>query len=532
VAYLSNARGPTDVWVKFLGGEAANLTASTRLEVTAGTGIGGLDISPDGTRVAVMARMRGSTTAFETWELPAPLPGAPHKLLDAGLQGMRWSRDSRRITYIFGGGSAGDALWVANADGTNRREIIKLHGGKHIHWPTWSADGYIYFIDTTTQLLNMEPSGISRVKPETGVVEPVVTTSRRAIFPQPMPDGSGLIYAANPASTELGLWWRARDGRIERQLTRGIGEYAEPRISADGRTLVATLYDVHDSIVRVTTIANGGAPVSMTEGYTGDLDPAIFPEDDRLVLSSSRDGNRHLWTSRLDGTDARPLTSGTSFDERPSISPDGKLIAFVSDRDGHRAVWLMNADGGAPRKLTDAAAIGGLSWSRDGRALAFAGPTDNWPGLWLVSVDDGRMRHIPTPGPDAVGEPVWCPTRDVIAYISATTSGAGLSRIAFVTPAGAPADLTLPVPPEINGFANGTLSWSPDGRRLAAVIQGAGPVSIWIVEPESSTPYHRVTEVSGGPRIRGITWTRDGSALVFGKHDVGSGDIVLMDSPQ
>src|SRR6185503_7251965 len=34
VAYLSNARGPTDVWVKFLsGGDAINLTASTTLDV-------------------------------------------------------------------------------------------------------------------------------------------------------------------------------------------------------------------------------------------------------------------------------------------------------------------------------------------------------------------------------------------------------------------------------------------------------------------------------------------------------------------
>ena len=101
VAYLSNARGPTDVWVKFVaGGEAANLTEPTGLEVTPGTGIGGIDISPDGTRIAIMARMRGSSTPFETWEIPAPLPGAPHKLLDPGFVGLRWSPDGGRITYI------------------------------------------------------------------------------------------------------------------------------------------------------------------------------------------------------------------------------------------------------------------------------------------------------------------------------------------------------------------------------------------------------------------------------------------------
>jgi hypothetical protein len=32
-----------------------------------------------------------------------------------------------------------------------------------------------------------------------------------------------------------------------------------------------------------------------------------------------------------------------------------------------------------------------------------------------------------------------------------------------------------------------------------------------------------------GPRIRGIAWAPDGSALIIGKHDAAS-DIVLMDN--
>src|SRR5262249_11497718 len=153
-------------------------------------------------------------------------------------------------------------------------------------------------------------------------------------------DGNGLIYAANPSTAELGLWWRPPNGGPARRLTSGIGEYAEPRISADGRTLVATLYDVRQSLIRVEVAQNFGAMKFLTEGYTGDLDPAVDPAADRLVFSSSRTGIRHLWTARLDGSNARPLTSGDSLDERPSVSPDGRQIAFVSDRDGARALWL------------------------------------------------------------------------------------------------------------------------------------------------------------------------------------------------
>jgi Tol biopolymer transport system component len=82
---------------------------------------------------------------------------------------------------------------------------------------------------------------------------------------------------------------------------------------------------------------------------------------------------------------------------------------------------------------------------------------------------------------------------------------------------------------KIDGFAlNGLLAWAPDGKRLAVVSQGTNTPSISILDFEGPRPVRKLIEFSGGPRLRGISWTRDGAAIIVGKHDVGSSDIVMM----
>ena len=144
---------------------------------------------------------------------------------------------------------------------------------------------------------------------------------------------------------------------------------------------------------------HGAATVPLTEGYGGDLEPSIAPHGDRLIFSSSRGGNRHIWTAALDGTDQRPLTSGESFDEHPSVSPDGQEIAFVSDRGGQRAIWQVGLGGGAPHKLTETGVIGGLSWSPDGHQIVFSAAAGEGLGLWTVSIPDGAKEASRYPRP-------------------------------------------------------------------------------------------------------------------------------------
>ena len=532
IAYYSDAGGRTDLWVKFLeSGSTANLTASLDLALPVRGMLGGVDISPDGTSIAFSARPTApSNSPLDTWLIPAPLGGVPRKLA-AGIQAMRWSPDGRRLAGMKAGASAGDSLWIVDRDGSNLREVITVRGGRHIHWPTWSRDGdYVLFIDSFITWHD-EPSEIWRVRADGGTPEPVVQSTRRAIYPAPLPEGRGLVFAANPNTVELGLWWNPPGSGAARPITTGVGEHIEPVVSADGRRIVATLVELRQSL-EAFPVAPGSPPSGrpLTDGFSGDMNPAMDPRGARLAFSSTRSGNRNLWIAKPDATSATPITNEAAINDRPAFSPDGQQLAFVSDRDGQQGIWVVSAEGGTPKLVAHALVLDTLTWSPDGRRIVFATPGSSLPRLASIAAQGGAVEPFPTPG--AAHSPSWSAVTDRIAYLEslpATATGRSQTHIAFVDSRG---QRLYPDLPKTTMFLNGVLAWSPDGKKVAAVaVPSNAAATIWIVEPEAREPFRKLAELPVSVRPRGITWSADGSAVIVAKQAMPS-DIILFDLAQ
>ena len=524
VAYLSDARGVTDVWVKFIaGGDAVNLTASAPITVQAGDLISGLEISPDGAQMAFTAGPPGSDpNQHSTWVMAAPLGGVPRRFLPAGDQGMRWSPDGARIAYVRTGGIRGDALIVADADGQNAREVVPREGARHLHWLRWSPDGALLYFNAGRQPNNTEVTEIFRVAVAGGTPERVIASARRAAFPFPV--RNGLIYAANPDSVDLNLWWRDFATGRDRRITSGVGEYTMPALSADGKRLVGTVGDVQQTLHRVHMEPGGPARLeALTAGYTGDVDPVWSPDGSRLVFSSSRTGNRNIWKAQPDLSSPVPLTSGSAIDERPAFSPDGQQVAFVSTRSGRRGIWVVHLDGGAPRLIASADVLDTISWSPDGQRIVYSEPSQDAPRLMIIRVSDGQVVPLPTPG--AATAPTWCPSDDVIAYLEQRRGQTTLLRLIG-------SDGTMRNVEQDTGHSGiGLLAWSHDGRRLAGVGFPFRRGYIWIFDPRDPTGSKRLLEIAPNIAVRGLAWSPDGRSLVIAQARPGA-DIMLAERSQ
>ena len=529
LAYLSNTGGRVNVWVQFLsGGAPINLTAGARELLVSSLGeVGGLDISPDGTQIMFAAgtELRGLATNLASYVVPAPLGGIPRKFFPRGIA-TRWSPDGSRVVAVVPGGSAGDSLIVADGSGENQRVVLPVSGGLHFHWPSWSADGTAIHFTRSLVSANAEPTEIWRVAAEGGVAEPVVTTSRRALYPFFSPDGRGMYYSANPDTVDLSLWWKPRSGPSKRVST-GVGEYAEARLSSDGKRIVATVYEFARSLAILPVATTDARPQRLTSGFTGDIDPALSPTGDRLAFSSTRGGERTIWTSRPDGSDPRQITAGPVFDERPAWSPDASTIAFVSSRNGERGIWAVAAEGGPARRVLAVNALNTITWSPDGREIVYAAPDGSAPALFRVAVE-GSTPPVRIPTPSAATAPHWSTTTRQLAYIASvlsTPTKPGTTWPALAGPSGEPIDR-----PREPVLGNGMVAWSPDGRLLAGIsIPGVANASIWVIPVQPPGPPRRIIEFVGDERPRGITWMPDGQRLVIGFQE-RTADIVMFDS--
>ena len=514
VAYLASTDERTDLWVKFVGGgSGVNLTAGSGLEIQSNATIGGPEISPDGSAIAVNAGPPGAGNAERgTWLIPAPL-GGPPRLLVRRSGGLRWSADGQRIAFMRPDAASGDAILVARADGGDERLLVPAAPGIHAHEPAWSADGAFIYFNRGPMNNNQAPTEIWRVPSKGGEAERVVATQGIAQSPLPTPDGRALIYAGDQGGGALNLWWRPLGGGSERRLTRGAGDYLAPRTSRDGRRLVCEARTSSGSLRALDLRQPTGAGLELAGWSIADVSPSIA-RTGALAFVSARNGTPDIWVSEADGSNPRPLTSDPESDSLPAISPDGSGVAFVSTRGGRRGLWLAPTSGGPPSRLVTVEVLDRASWSADGRRLLYAAEGANHqPGLWIIPAEGGT----PTQVPGVSGRcPAWSPTSDEIAYFTSTPTS-GVQTVRLTTSRGETRSGSV----EVSIGAVDALAFSWDGRQLA-IGRSPGTANGQILLADFQKGTSRAV-IGLGPFVglRGLAWTPDDSRLVYGlvKHE-------------
>jgi Tol biopolymer transport system component len=496
--YLNSRAGPSEM--------AASGGPLVPLHVL-GSGIFLVDILPDGSQALGWKPKPEEETGRGTLWTASMLGGEPRILTDHLAQYAGWSPDGRAIIF-----SDQSTLYKIDEDGRNLRKI-------------WDAPGEL-------KALSFSPDGRQLS----------VTVGLASIRSGAYGTRLWSVRADGQNAHPLRLDWPANANQYSGQWTPDGRHF----LFSSGREGRSNLYELvtppwfafwrKPTAVRVTgnqLPILAAAPMRDSHGlfvlgktdegamraydprskkllpYLDDLSMIEFViSPDRQWMAYTEYPTRHLWKSRLDGSERVQLTSSTADMEQ--WSPDGKWLAYTDMQN----VYMVSAAGGAPQQLTPDAMDGvAPSWFPDGKSIAFNNfPYPNKP--FRIHVIDLATRRISDmPGADRYYIPSWSPDGNYMVAMAPDPSRMVLYSALTKTWK----DLrSFDVPA-------GYWTWASDSKSIYMVLVGGQNGIYQLTVPQGE--WKQLCGLDGVNNLRGadsyLSLTPDGQPAIMSRTGVG-----------
>ncbi len=92
------------------------------------------------------------------------------------------------------------------------------------------------------------------------------------------------------------------------------------------------LWAVYESFDIFVADLNGKIVKQLTDTKGYDAEATVSPKGDRIVFTSTRNGDLDLYTMKIDGSDVKQITNELGYDGGAFFSPDGSKIVFRASR--------------------------------------------------------------------------------------------------------------------------------------------------------------------------------------------------------
>jgi Tol biopolymer transport system component len=472
------------------------------------------------------------------WVCRSSLVGSEVRKLAAGMS-PEWSPDGKHIAFVHG-----DSVWTMDPDGSNARELQKLHTvNGFIHSVRWSPNGAWIAVEwqgggltaenIRFELISTDGTQVVPVKPGLpgGELSAVAWLgNEQVIYSRSYSEGS--TGAVNSASSRL-IRQQIPSGATRALLwVPGGVRTVEPL--GPGRLVLDSVITREN--LRELTLKNGkytGVDQWITHGSSIDRQPRASPDGRWVVFSSNRSGNLDLWEASRDGT-IRRITDDPSNDWDPGFAPDGKLV-WASHRSGNFEIWMAEADGsGAHQVSHDGVDAENPTVTRDGWVIYNSGSKQ--PGLWRVREDGSQAKRIvpgvtnwPEVSPD--GQYVMATGIRQGGFIGGRRQDAGYVAVYRIADGQEVARITLKAS-RVNAPGVGRARWMPDGKSIVFIdAEENGVAGIYRQDfvAGKDTAGSRILVMSNPdrqPETLGVS--PDGTRIMYGVIDVQS-NLLLVD---
>jgi serine/threonine-protein kinase len=425
---------------------------------------------------------------------PYFLPDGDHFLFATGPDGPdRWGSKSHTLVQSLRSGE---------------RKVL-LEGGADVRYV--STGHLIYALGPTLLSIRFDVSKLAVSGGPVPVLEnispPPVNDAGNANFS--VANNGTLVYAL-PIQTILG---QTRLTLVDRRGSRRVlplpaGQYADPRISPDGKQLAVALQTGNDASIWLYDISGATSMRRLT--FEGNSSIPLWTRDGRrLIFRSNRGEGDALFWQNADGNGvAEPLTTmEKNIAVAPnSVSPDGKTLAFFKDVNGGD-VWLVSLTGDKAAKSLISAPVtheDHSNFSPDGKWIAYRSTNGTLMDVFVQPFPPtGTKYQVTTSG--TAQAPLWSPDGKQIFYVEfSDVAGQVMSVDVHVEKGlsfGPPTKIVDGISPGLNFWYVRPYDVSPDGKAFLVMTSASNQtdrvpppefriVVNWLEELKQRVPVH------------------------------------------
>lgn len=263
----------------------------------------------------------------------------------------------------------------------------------------WSPDSkYVSFAEM--RMKNSKPPSrkmdVYIMKADGSDMKKITGDQSNATGPSWSKDGNRIFFrATSPTNNKEGnIFSIKRDGTDLIQLTKG-GQNSSPVVSPDGEKIVFNAETVeHKPQIYVMNIDGSGVKALTDDNTVAFYNPVWSPNGKKIVYYVEKgDQMDQIWTMDADGTYQKLLTMNIGHNFYPSWSADGKQIVFSSTRDGEKGIYTMNVDGSKVKRLPGVRSFY-ARYSPDRRKIAFLSGEFPQTNIFTANADGSNQVQI------------------------------------------------------------------------------------------------------------------------------------------
>jgi Tol biopolymer transport system component len=379
---------------------------------------GGVVWSPDGKRIATVARATDSAGRFQN-VVEVPVEGGAERLLTS----RRWYY-IQRLAWLADG--SGLLMTAAEKASDNRTRQIW-----HLSYPGGEARKITNDLNNYLGIsLNADCRVLVTVQENQATdiwVAPGGDAGRATRFTTVSsnmdgfdgvrwtPDGK--IVFNSMAGGREGIWIMEADGKNRKQLTTAETVDYGPSITTDGRYVVFT---------SERTGAPAGWRMDIDGGNPKQLTTGGVAAGAEWVVYSDR---QSLWKAPIDG--GEPVRLSEEPMVRCAASHDGKMVACSLEEPGSPArLAVLPIEGGSPVKVFDVKfqLPARMRWTPDGRAVTYIGRQDGIADIWSQPIDGGEPKRLTNFKADEIFSFDWSRDNKLVISHGSSTSDVVLIR--------------------------------------------------------------------------------------------------------